>query len=164
MKIGIMSDTHDHQKKVIDAIDVFNLRKVEYVLHAGDFVSPFVVKAFANLQKAKLIAVFGNNEGEKPMVKDNINAIGAEIHNYRYKGQIDGKEIFMTHTQFYLDEVIKSQLYDLIVYGHTHKTDLRRVGKTLVINPGETTDWITGKSSVVILETTNMDYQLISLP
>ena len=53
--------------------------------------------------------------------------------------------------------------YDLVIYGHTHKQDIRKVGDTLVINPGETTDWITGKSNVVVLNLDDMSVESISL-
>lgn len=163
MKIGILSDTHDHHSNVLRAIQVFNEQGVEYVLHSGDFVSPFTAKSFEGLDHAKFIAVFGNNEGEKNMVQSAIQGFGGAIHGYCYKGKIDGKTIFMTHTHHSLDEIISSQKYDLVVYGHTHKQDIRWAGKTLVINPGETTDWITGSSSVVILETEDMSWELIGL-
>ncbi len=163
MKIGIISDTHDHHTHVLKAIEIFNARRVVYVLHAGDIVSPFTAKSFNDLDKAKFIAVFGNNEGEKLLLTSVIHGFGGEIHEYCYKGEIDGKKIFMTHTHHSLDEVIKSEMYDLVIYGHTHKQDIRWIGKTLVINPGETTDWITGTSSIVILETEDMSWEVIDL-
>ena len=163
MKIGIISDTHDHHKNVLKAMEIFNERQVVYVLHAGDMVSPFTAKSFTDLDKAKFIAVFGNNEGEKLLLTSVIHGFGGEIHEYCYKGEIDGKKIFMTHTHHSLDEVIQSDMYDLVIYGHTHKQDIRQEGKTLVINPGEATDWITGSSSVVILKTEDMSYEVIPL-
>lgn len=163
MKIGIISDTHDHHKNVLRSMDIFNERQVAYVLHAGDIVSPFTAKSFANLSNAKFIAVFGNNEGEKLLLTSVINGFGGEIHEYCYKGEIDGKKIFMTHTHHSLKEIIESHMYDMVIYGHTHKQDIRQEGKTLVINPGEATDWITGSASVVILETEDMSYEVISI-
>ncbi|MFC1782171.1 metallophosphoesterase [Planctomycetota bacterium] len=164
MKIGIISDTHDHHEHVLAAIDVFNDRRVEYVLHAGDIISPFTAKSFANLKTARFIAVFGNNEGERPLLRNIISKFGGEIHDNVYKGELGGKKIFMTHTQQFLDEVINSRMYDLVIYGHTHTQDIRRVENTLIINPGEATDWISGKSYLVILETENMSYEVIPLP
>ncbi len=163
MKIGIISDTHDHHENVLKSLAIFNERQVAYVLHAGDIVSPFTAKCFGGLDTAKFIAVFGNNEGEKLFLTSVIHGFGGEIHEYCYKGEIDGRKIFMTHTHHSLDEVTQSGMYDLVIYGHTHKQDIRQVGKTLVINPGEATDWITGTSSIVILETQDMSYEVIDL-
>ena len=158
MQIGIMADSHDHHGNVLQAIEIFNKHKVDYVLHAGDIVSPFTAKAFADLKIIKFIAVFGNNEGEKLFLKSTIESFRGEIHEYCYKGQIGGKEIYMTHTDHNVKEVAKSQMYDILIYGHTHKQDIRQVGKTLVINPGESTDWITNSAQVVILNLDDMCY------
>ena len=163
MKIGIISDTHDAHEQVLQAIDIFNERGVEYVLHAGDVVSPFAGKAFSQLKTAKFIAVFGNNAGEKLLSKSTIESFGGKIHEYAYKGTLGGKRIFMAHVPTTIEEVIGSGKYDLVIYGHTHNQDIRKVGDTLVINPGEATDWLTGKSALVILETDDMRYAVVPL-
>jgi hypothetical protein len=48
MDIGIISDTHDDVSNLKIAVSVFNERKVSYVIHAGDYVYPGVVKEFKN--------------------------------------------------------------------------------------------------------------------
>lgn len=163
MKIGIISDTHDDHQNVLKAIEVLKQKKVEYVLHAGDIVSPFTAKAFADVNGAKFIAVFGNNEGEKLFVKQTIDSFGGQIHEYAYKGELGGRKIFMTHVPTSIEEIAQSGKYDLVIYGHTHKRDIRNVSDTLVINPGEVTDWITGRSSIVILELDDMSYETVML-
>ena len=130
MKIGIISDTHDHHVNVLKAIEVFNEHKVKYVLHAGDMVSPFTAKAFSAVKDAKFIAVFGNCDGEKVMLKEAIESFGGEIHPQCYNGQIDGKEIFMSHIPATLDALAQSGNFDLIIYGHTHNQMTSKVGKT----------------------------------
>lgn len=163
MKIGIISDTHDAHRNVLRAIEIFNEYKVEYIFHAGDMVSPFTAKAFADVGCAKFIAVFGNCDGERVFIKEAIEAFGGEVYKSRYVGVVEGKRIFMTHRNSGIDDVAASGKYDLVIYGHTHKQDIRKVGDTLVINPGETTDWITGKSNVVVLNLDDMSVESISL-
>jgi putative phosphoesterase len=158
MRIGIISDTHDHRRNVTQAVEIFARRGVEYVLHGGDIVAPFTAKAFAELRQARFIAVFGNNDGEKLHLKRIIEGFGGEIHEYCYKAELSGRKVYMTHTNHNVEEVAASQMYDLLVYGHTHQQDIRRVGRTLVINPGEATDWITGAARVVILDLKDMNY------
>jgi putative phosphoesterase len=163
MKIGIISDTHDAHQSVLKAVKIFNEYEVKYVLHAGDIISPFTAKAFAEVKDAKFIAVFGNNEGEKLMLKSTIVGFGGEIHDIVFKGEIAGKKIFMTHVPTAIDEVVGSGHYDIVIYGHTHRQDLRLIDNTLVINPGEATDWISGRSTLVILETDNMSYEVVPI-
>ena len=64
MKIGIISDSHDHRDNIIKAVKYFNDENVGMVIHAGDIVSPFTEKEFKKLE-SKMKAVFGNNDGEK---------------------------------------------------------------------------------------------------
>ena len=156
MKIGIISDSHDHHANVLKAVEIFKNENVQYILHAGDIVSPFTAKAFSAVGGAKFIAIFGNNDGEKALLKSTIESFGGEIHRDSYHGKIAGKKVFMTHKPGILDEAIASGKYDIIVYGHTHFKDIRIVGKTLIINPGEATDWLSGKGQLVILDTENL--------
>jgi len=163
MKIGIISDSHDHHQNSLMAVEIFNEKKVSYILHAGDIISPFTAKAFAKVTAAKFIAVFGNNDGEKLLLASEIKKFGGEIYDDPYRGEIGGRRIFMTHKPSVLDEAAESGKYDLVIYGHTHKRDIRRVGETLVINPGETTDWLTERSGVVVVELDDMSVEEIEL-
>ena len=163
MKVGIISDTHDDHDSINKAVGVFNKQKVSYILHAGDIVAPFSAKAFEKCTQTKFIAVYGNNDGEKLYLKSIVNGFGGEIHEYCYKGTLQGRSIYMTHTHHNMDEIIASGMYDMVIYGHTHLQDIRQVGKTLIVNPGESTDWITGSGHVVIVELDDMSYDIISL-
>lgn len=163
MKIGVISDTHDAHKAVIKAIEIFNDKDVEYVFHAGDMVSPFTAKAFSMLERAKFIAVFGNCDGEKILIKSSIEQYGGVLYPHSFSGEIGGRKIFMTHIPDTLEEVVCSGKYDLVIYGHTHKQDIQHFGNTLVLNPGETTDWITGVSRIVIAELDDMTCESILL-
>ncbi len=158
MRIGIISDTHDHRRNILRAVEIFRGHEVQYVLHAGDIVAPFATKPFAEVGTAKFIAVFGNNDGEKLQLRRAVESFGGEIHEYCYKGELAGRKVYMTHTNHNVEEVAASQMYDLLVYGHTHQQDVRRVGKTLIINPGEATDWVTGSARVVILDLQDMSH------
>jgi len=53
--------------------------------------------------------------------------------------------------------------YDVIVYGHTHEAKTYKKRRTLVINPGETCGYLTGKPTVAILNTQMLDVRVVSL-
>jgi hypothetical protein len=92
MKIGIISDSHDHHANVLKAVEIFKNKNVEYILHAGDIISPFTARALSAVSNAKFIAVFGNNDGEKHILKSTIEGFcrkaspsgGGEIHKDPY--------------------------------------------------------------------------------
>ena len=68
MLIGIISDTHDNLPMIEKAVKKLNEENVALVLHAGDYVSPFVIPKLKALN-AKLIGVFGNNDGDHEFLK-----------------------------------------------------------------------------------------------
>ncbi|TFG49858.1 MAG: metallophosphoesterase, partial [Candidatus Brocadiia bacterium] len=53
MKFGIISDTHDNKMNVSKAADIFTDEKVDYILHAGDIVSPSTAETLASVKNAK---------------------------------------------------------------------------------------------------------------
>ncbi len=163
MLIGILSDTHDHRIHTLEAINRLAEAKVDVVLHAGDLISPFVIKAFGERFGEKFKAVFGNNDGEKLGLRSMIENYGGSIEDYCFKGEFADRTFYMTHTQHNIEEIAASQMYDVVIYGHTHQQDLRQVNKTLVINPGEVTDWITGQSHFIVLDTSDLSYEILKI-
>lgn len=160
MKLGIMADSHDNLPKVEKAIEVFNKEGVTIVLHAGDIVSPFTAKKLERLN-CKTIAVFGNNDGEKIVLLERFKSLG-EIHRSGHSFQKDGKKIIIFHEEpQYLPCLTKE--FDLIIYGHSHKEEIRQENNTWIINPGETCGWLTGKSTVVIFDLDDKKPELIKI-
>ncbi|MCJ7643470.1 MAG: metallophosphoesterase family protein, partial [Candidatus Aminicenantes bacterium] len=45
------------------------------------------------------------------------------------------------------------QTYDVLVFGHTHKAEVRREGGVVVVNPGEAGGWLHGRSTAAFLRT-----------
>jgi putative phosphoesterase len=78
-KIGIISDTHDDIVNVRKALEIFRNYKIKYVIHAGDYIFPGIVKEFGKLKEATFIGVFGNNEGEKLGLSKSFKEIDGEL-------------------------------------------------------------------------------------
>lgn len=135
MQVGIVSDTHSNSRIVREAIEIFNSRGIECVLHAGDIASASTVSLFSEF-KGRLIAVFGNCDGDRASIRAAVEAFGGEVHEHTFEGQIDGKAVHMTHIPYTTQQAAGSRKYDLVIYGHTHRQDIHRVRNTLVVNPG----------------------------
>ena len=161
MKIGIISDTHDNLPQIEKAVKIFNQEKVKLVLHAGEFVSPFTFLEFKNLN-CPLKGVFGNNDGDKLYLQEKFEGIG-ELRPEPYQVNINQKSIIILHKEGLIDALAESQKFKVIIYGHTHRTDLREIGKTLIINPGECGGWLTGKSTIALLDLKNLKAKIINL-
>ncbi len=161
MKIGILSDTHENMPKIRAAVGFFNRRRVGAVLHAGDIISPITAREFARL-KAPLIGVFGNNDGDRLFLRERFRKIGT-LHAKKFEGRLGGKRFLLIHEPDMLEALAISGRYDVIVYGHTHRSEISRRGGTLVINPGEGAGWITGRCTAALLDTKTMQAELIEL-
>ena len=160
MLIGILADSHDNLPCLCKAVKIFNERKVNRVFHAGDFISPFTSKPLSNLN-CKLVGVFGNNDGDKLLLKDRFKNIG-EIYDDIYEDVIDGKRIILVHKEKLVEKLAKSGEYEIIIYGHTHKVDLREK-RPLILNPGECGGWLTGEPTVAILDTEKLKAKILKL-
>jgi putative phosphoesterase len=163
MIIGAMSDTHDRLDAVEKAISFFNSREVTDVLHAGDLVSPFVVRLFSGL-KAKLHYVWGNNEGDHDYITVRLADIGVRPLGDFAALQLGGKKIALLHGthEEVVASLVKSGAYDLVVRGHNHKAEIVE-GKTLVVNPGETCGYLTGRQTVALIALDKMQAQIVEL-
>ena len=161
MKWGIISDTHDNLPLFRRAIDFFNKESVKMILHAGDFVSPFTARVFERF-KGKFIGVFGNNDGDKFALREFYKDIG-EIYEDFFMGEIDKRKVLLIHKEKLVDFLAKSGEFDVLIYGHTHKKEIKRIGKTLIINPGECSGWLTGESTIALLDPKTLEVKIISL-
>ena len=161
MKLGIIADSHDNLNAIENAVNIFNEKKVNLVIHAGDFIAPFTGRKFKELN-AKFVGVFGNNDGEKFGLREKFRQIG-EIHEDPHILRINEKRIIITHHPEIVDAMIKSKEYDVVIYGHTHEAKIEKNGSVLAINPGECGGWVTGKKSIAILDLEQMEAEIIEL-
>ncbi len=159
MLIGIISDTHDNLNQTRKAIDLFNKKKAELVIHAGDFTSPFTLKLFKELT-CKYVGIFGNNDGDKLLLLEKSEG---NIHNQPYIFTFHNRKIIVLHEHYLVDALADSGHFDLIVYGHTHEPIVKKVNNTLIINPGEAGYWLYGKSTVAVADLDKMEAEIIEL-
>jgi len=161
LMIGIMSDSHDNRGAIRAAVRLFNRAGCRLVLHAGDFVAPFAAGELEALD-CPVKAVFGNCDGEKAGLSKTVDAFG-KIREAPFVFQLDGREFLLMHTHFSLEKYIRSEKFDVIVYGHTHRPEVRRSERSLIVNPGETGGWVTGKSSVALLDLSTLDVEIVPM-
>ena len=151
--VGILSDTHDNLPLIDEAVKQLNQYGVGTVLHAGDYISPFTVAHFKPI-KAKMIGVYGNNCAERGLLKKLFKEIDGDLRGFFAAVSLDEVKIALLHghDEELLNASINSCSYDVVVHGHTHQVKTQQVGNTLVINPGEVCGYLTGKSTMAILD------------
>ena len=165
MKIGVISDTHDQGELIRKAVEYFNSEGVELVIHCGDWVAPFILYFFQGL-KAPIRGVFGNNDGDHELLRKRFS----ENKRLELRGNFaeitaDGLKIALLHggDVELLEALIDQERFDVVVHGHTHIAETHRKGKTLVVNPGEVCGYLTGKSTLALLDTVKREAKIIEL-
>ncbi|MBS1112165.1 MAG: putative phosphodiesterase [Nitrospirae bacterium] len=161
MKIGLISDSHDHLENIKKSVKVFQDNNVDLVIHLGDYVNPNSVLAFKGL---KLTGIFGNNDGDKFRLINAFNNIGGEIKGDVYEFEADGLKFACYHgTEWQLkNSLIECGTYDVVMCGHTHEGVSKKSGNTLVLNPG-TSHGFRDKATVMIFDTVTRNSEFISL-
>lgn len=161
MNIGIISDTHDRMDTLREALRRFAEAKVDKVIHAGDFVAPFVAKTFIG-QPFSLLGVYGNNDGEKVGLAKTFGESGSVVVEGPGEWELAGKKILVMHEPRYVETLASQKKHDIIVYGHTHRVDIRQ-GPPLIINPGEACGWVEGRATCVVVNLESMQVTLLEL-
>jgi putative phosphoesterase len=117
MKIGIISDTHGLLRpEVIKALD-----GCKAILHGGDINKQEIIDQLEEI--APLYVVRGNNDSNWA---DHIPIF--------LDFELAGLRIYMSHKKNDLPADLSN--YDLVIFGHSHKYEEIRQGKTLLLNPG----------------------------
>jgi putative phosphoesterase len=135
MRIGVVSDTHDRQEAVAEAVRLLLEQQVELILHCGDIETPETVRIFRPIQTH---FVFGNWDKDKVRLTAAIKEIGG-IHSESFGAiELGGKRIAWVHSheRHQLRQLENADFFDYVFYGHTHVREQHRTGKTLVANPG----------------------------
>ncbi len=134
MKIGVLSDTHSNPvpPQVLEAF-----KKVDSIIHAGDFCDVSVLKMLQGIKDVK--AVFGNMDPapiRKLFPAKEIIACGKfKIGIYHGEGPA-AKILERVKEEFKKDKV------DAVVFGHSHQPFNEKIGNVLYFNPGSPNDTI----------------------
>jgi putative phosphoesterase len=135
MRIGVVSDTHDRQEAVAEAVRLLIEQNVEIILHCGDIESADTVRVFRSIPTH---FVFGNWDKDKIKLIAAIKEIGGTHYESFGALELVGKRIAWVHSheRHQLRQLENADFFDYVFYGHTHVREQHRTGKTLVANPG----------------------------
>ncbi len=138
MRVLVVSDIHDN----LEAISRFKLavlkENYDLLVVLGDFTSPFTLKELLNIAP-KLIGVFGNNDGDKALLKN----LAPQLTDQPVEEVLEGWRALIMHgfkdqklTEKIVYSLCTSGYYDIVLYGHTHTHKAETIGRCLAVNPG----------------------------
>jgi putative phosphoesterase len=133
MRLGIISDTHDHLHHLQPAI-AFLSDVTDLLICCGDLCSPFVMD---QLQKypGPVHIVFGNNDADLFRITRK-SSDRVQVHGELLELNLEGCRIGVNHYDNIAAGLARSGLYDLVCYGHNHRFRIERHERTTALNPG----------------------------
>jgi putative phosphoesterase len=122
-RIGVISDTHGY----VDPRLFELFAGVDHILHAGDIGSPGVVLQLGKI--APVTAVMGNCDLGDGFRETEVVVLGGRRFVVRH-------EVDVRCTEGELDTLLRRARPDVVVFGHTHRPFIERMGNVLLFNPG----------------------------
>ena len=136
MKIAILSDIHDNIWKLEEVLE--GLGEAQELIFCGDFCAPFSLGMLAEGFRGPIHVVFGNNDGDKLLLSQVAAKAGnVTLHGEFAELELGGRKIAAIHYPAIAAGLAASGRYDLVCCGHSHKYEAKRVGRTILLNPGE---------------------------
>jgi len=155
MKIAIISDTHDNLATLNQAIDWINKEKIDLLIHCGDVCSQKTLEILIKKFEKPIHLVLGNADDK------NLKKTRKNVRIWGKTGEIEvaKKKISFTHFPEEAKKIIRSNKYNLVFYGHTHRPWERKKNKCRVVNPGNLAG-IFYKATFAVYDTENDKLEL----
>ena len=157
MLLGVIADTHDRLTLVERALDLFEERGVEAMVHAGDLIAPFAARRLLRLS-VPLHVVYGNNDGERA----GLAGVLPQIQDGPLQVELGGKRLLLHHFLGWCEDADLEQA-EVVITGHTHQASAEVRHGRLLLNPGECGGWLYGTCTVALLETDDLKVELVEL-
>lgn len=163
MNIAILSDTHNHLANLQKAMRIIENEDIQAIIHCGDVTTAETVSF---LSPYKVILAYGNGDFASGEIRDtllrmNPNSFAAAV----FEGEIDDLRVAVTHGHHVsgLQKLLESQQFDFIFFGHSHRREESRHGRTRLINPGAIGGLRKEERSFCILDTQTRQIRFILL-
>ena len=160
MRIGVMSDTHNHLGNVARIVELLNHAGVERVVHTGDITQPKTLEVLARL-RAPLQAVLGNNDlGERAALERAAARLGIGLAEPPLRLEWAERRLLVLHDPRELDAAWSAE-HDVVLHGHTHRHVLERSDGRLLFNPGECAGHLPGRNAVGVVDLECLEVELL---
>ena len=112
-----------------------------------------------------MIGVFGNNDEERDLLKAKFESLGHEVRSRFLSLEIDELRIGLLHgdEENLVEDLARSQSYDLIISGHTHSISKLQRARTVCLNPGEVCGYLSGRATIATFETSTRKIEIFDI-
>lgn len=138
MILAVMGDSHDHRRPLVAAVKRAMDAGAQALFHLGDLVSPFMLDILKEFP-GRIYLVIGNNDGDPLTVSRMISQECPQIREYARSITvvIEDLRVAAFHYPTFARSIAACGDFQIVLYGHTHKFSERRIGDTLLLNPGD---------------------------
>ncbi len=160
MRIGVVSDTHNHLSNTARIVDLFNAARVDRVVHTGDITQAKTLRVLAALD-APLVGVYGNNDLERESLESACEELGMGFVDPPLHLEWEDRRVVVVHDP---EDLAPELLAGCAValHGHDHWQSMERRHGALVFNPGECAGHMPGRNSVGVLDLTTLHAQILN--
>lgn len=120
VKIGLISDTHSMMRKEV----LNHFEGCDLIIHAGDIGSMEVIEELRKISDVKFIKGNCDKKAEFESIREDILI------------QFDSTKIYVVHDIKTIEKDLNKIGVDIVIYGHSHKSENYIKDKILYINPG----------------------------
>lgn len=168
MLVGVISDSHDNLEALKRTLRELLSHRIQLLFHLGDFISPFTIRLLRDLVgDVPVVGIKGNNDGD---VYQLLRLFTQYNWTFRVEPsiiEVSERRVLLVHGYGSVEDTVKlvnawasSLDVDVVLYGHTHKVDVRKTSGKLILNPGEVCGYITGKSSYALLDLKSLEAEV----
>lgn len=159
MRIGVVSDTHNHLKNTRRIVELFNQADVERVVHTGDITQAKTLHALSGLA-APIYAVYGNNDLERESLALASRELDIHLVDPPLHLSWAGRRIVVVHDPLDLHPALLTDV-DLAIHGHDHRHRSEHHEGTLLFNPGECAGHMPGLNQIGVVDLVRLETHLL---
>ena len=147
MRIAVISDIHGNLAYLAKAKAIIDAQNLEIVVCCGDIqdeeafleLDSWPAQATRSGKKLKVYIAFGNADYaiRENMERGKLLTKHVEVFLDYGVLNIGGTKLAFCHYPLYAEKLAESGRFDVVFYGHDHKPWERKVGRTVLLNPGE---------------------------
>lgn len=167
MKIGVVSDSHDHGALLADAVVRARDWGAQAILHCGDIIGPNSLRPALALG-LPLHVVHGNNLGDMLSMQRLAHESKGGLTYYGADAtfSLGGRRLFMTHYPHLARGMACTGDFDAVFCGHSHVAGVEHVtgvrGNTPLVNPG-TVAGLGAERTMVLGDLERLSFEIVFL-
>jgi len=137
MLVAIISDIHNNITNLKKVLDYCAREKVKKIICCGDLASMETLDFLNDNFPGEIYYCFGNMDDEHLRNYEILqNYKNTKIYKNFGEAEIGDKKIAFVHYPEAACELCRSEKYDFVFYGHTHKPWIEKINNCTMLNPG----------------------------